>query len=306
MGLGAFFQKIKSALAKTKEAMVSPLQKIFSAFRKFDESVLAELEAVLLGADVGPEATARIIEDLRRAYKTGRLKDSRDAMQFLKQEMKSLLKQDGAKIRWAPQPPTVLLVVGVNGSGKTTSIAKLCRMLAVEKKKVILAAADTFRAAAVDQLSIWAERTGVEIVKHRPGADPSAVCWDAAEAAVARKADVLIVDTAGRLQTKENLMSELDKIRRTLAKKIPGAPHETLLVLDAATGQNALSQAEHFSGVAQVSGIFLSKLDGTAKGGAIFAIRGKFNVPVKFVGLGETLEDIAPFDPDEFVDGLFE
>jgi fused signal recognition particle receptor len=220
--------------------------------------------------------------------------------------MKTLLKQASNEIRWAATPPTVILVTGVNGVGKTTSIAKLCKLFRDQGKKVILGAADTFRAGAVNQLTIWAERTGAEIVKHQEGADPAAVCFDAAEAALARKADVLIIDTAGRLQTKEHLMKELDKIRRTLEKKIPSAPHETLLVLDSTTGQNALSQAEHFSAVSSLTGIFLAKLDGTAKGGVVFAIKNKFNVPVKFVGLGEKVEDIAPFNPDEFVEGLFE
>lgn len=306
MVFGGFFNKLKSALAKTKSVIASPIKKIFSVFRAMDESVLAELEEVLLGADVGVEATTRIIDDLRKAYKAGKFKESQDALAFLKQEMKTLLRQSSSEIRWQASPPTVILVTGVNGVGKTTSIAKLCKLFRDQGKKVILGAADTFRAGAVNQLAIWAERAGAEIIRHQEGADPAAVCWDAAEAAVARQADVLIIDTAGRLQTKEHLMKELDKIRRTLEKKIPGAPHETLLVLDATTGQNALSQAAHFTAVSTLTGIFLAKLDGTAKGGVVFAIRRQFSVPVKFVGLGEQMEDVAPFNPDEFVDGLFE
>jgi fused signal recognition particle receptor len=306
MGLGGFFGKLKSALTKTKEVLVAPLQKVLSVFRKMDETVLAELEEALLGADVGFEATTRIVQDLRKAYKQGRLKESRDAVEFLKSEMKMLLKQDSAQVRWQPSGPTVILVAGVNGVGKTTSIGKLCKLFGSQGKKVIVAAADTFRAAAENQISVWAERGGAEVVRHQAGADPAAVCFDAAEAAVARGCDVLIIDTAGRQVTKENLMAELGKIRRVLEKKIPGAPHETLLVLDATTGQNALSQAAHFTEVSTLTGIFLAKLDGTAKGGVVFAIRNRFSVPVKFVGLGEQVDDIAVFSPEEFVDGLFE
>ena len=216
-----------------------------------------------------------------------------------------MLRSDGAGIRWAAEPPTVILVAGVNGSGKTTSIAKLAHHYTAEGRKVILAAADTFRAAAVEQLTIWADRIGVQIIKHQTGADPAAVAFDAVEAAVARKADVLLVDTAGRLHTQENLMRELEKVHRVLGKKIPGAPHECILVLDATTGQNAIQQVKMFSQAIPVSGLFLAKLDGSAKGGAIIAIREEVDVPVKFIGVGEGPEDVEPFRADEFVEALF-
>jgi fused signal recognition particle receptor len=307
MGLfGGFLEKFKQGLAKTKEVFTAPLKKIFSAFRKLDEATLAEIEEALIIADFGVDATEKIMTALRVAYKKREIETTDKVLDFLKQDLKKRLVEKGNDILWAPQPPTVLLICGVNGVGKTTSISKLASLLKKEGKKVILCASDTFRAAAVEQLSEWARRLDVEIIKHKMGADPAAVVYDATDAAIARKADVLIIDTAGRLQTKENLMKELTKIRNVAAKKIPGAPHEVLLVLDATTGQNAISQAEHFKAATSVTGIFLAKLDGTAKGGIVVAIKDKLDIPVKFVGTGETPDDVARFNAEEFVDALFE
>jgi fused signal recognition particle receptor len=305
MGLfGGFLEKFKKGLAKTKE-IFAPLKKIFSVFRKLDEATLAEIEEVLITTDFGVDATGKIMDALRLAYKKREIETTDKVLDFLKMDLKKRLTDQGNDIHWAPQPPTVILVCGVNGVGKTTSIAKIARAFTSEGKKVMLCASDTFRAAAVDQLSIWAERLGVDIVKHKMGADPAAVVFDASDAAVARKVDVLLIDTAGRLQTKENLMKELTKIRNVASKKIPGAPHEVLLVLDATTGQNAISQAEHFKAATSVTGIFLAKLDGTAKGGIVVAIKDKLGIPVKFVGTGETPDDVARFNADEFVEALF-
>jgi fused signal recognition particle receptor len=306
MGLfGGFLEKFKQGLAKTKEVFTAPLKKIFSAFRKLDEATLAEIEEALITADFGVDATGKIMDSLRAAYKKREIETTDRVLDFLKKDLKKRLTEKGNDVLWAPQPPTVILVCGVNGVGKTTSISKLANQLKKDGKKVILCASDTFRAAAVEQLSEWARRLDVEIIKHKMGADPAAVVFDATDAALARKADALIIDTAGRLQTKENLMKELTKIRNVAAKKIPGAPHEVLLVLDATTGQNAISQAEHFKAATNVSGLFLAKLDGTAKGGIVVAIKDKLDIPVKFVGTGETPDDVARFNADEFVEALF-
>ena len=306
MGLfGGFLEKFKQGLKRTKEVFTAPLKKIFSAFRKLDEATLSEIEEALLTADFGVEATSKIMDALRTAYKKREIETTDKVLDWLKRDLKKRLTEKGNDVLWAPSPPTVILVAGVNGVGKTTSIAKLARFFANDGKKVILCASDTFRAAAVDQLKIWAERLGVDIVSHGMGADPAAVVFDASSAAIARKADVLLIDTAGRLQTKENLMAELAKIRKVAEKRIPGAPHEVLLVLDATTGQNAISQAKHFKAVTNVSGLFLSKLDGTAKGGIVVAIKDQLDIPVKFVGTGETPDDVARFNADEFVEALF-
>ena len=306
MGLfSGFLDKFKQGLRKTKEVFTAPLKKIFSAFRKLDEATLNEIEEALLTADFGVEATAKIMGALRAAYKKREIETTDKVLDWLKKDLKRRLTEKGNDVLWAPAPPTVILVAGVNGVGKTTSIAKLARYFTNDKKKVILCASDTFRAAAVEQLTIWAERLGVDIVSHGMNADPAAVVFDATAAAIARKADVLLIDTAGRLQTKENLMAELTKIRKVAERKIPGAPHEVLLVLDATTGQNAISQATHFKAATQVSGLFLSKLDGTAKGGIVVAIKDQLDIPVKFVGTGETPDDVARFNADEFVEALF-
>lgn len=306
MGLfGGLFETFKKGLQKTKEVFAGPLRRIFSAFRSLDEATLAEIEEALITADFGVEATQKIMDALRAAYQRGEIKTTDKVLDFLKGDLKRRLTDKGNDLRWAPQPPTVVLVCGVNGAGKTTSIAKLAHLLRRQDKKVLLCASDTFRAAAVDQLAVWADRLGVDLVRHQMGADPAAVVYDAADAALARRVDVLIIDTAGRLQTKENLMKELSKIRSVAARKIPGAPHEVLLVLDATTGQNAISQAEHFKAATEVTGLFLAKLDGTAKGGIVVAIKDKLDIPVKFVGTGETPEDVARFDAEAFVEALF-
>jgi len=307
MGLfGNLVDKFKRGLQKTKAVLLAPIRKLAEVFRNVSPEDIDAIEEALIGADVGVEATQKITEKIRVAYKKGEIKTTDQIIPFLKTDLKQRLVERGNALHQSPTPPTVILVCGVNGTGKTTSIAKLAKLLSDEGKRVVLCASDTFRAAAVEQLTIWAERLGVDIVKHQMGADPAAVVYDAADAAVARKADYLIIDTAGRLQTKENLMKELTKIRNVAAKKISGAPHEVLLVLDATTGQNAISQAQHFSAATNVTGLFLAKLDGTAKGGIVIAIKDKLHLPVKFVGLGETPEDVARFDAEEFVEALFD
>jgi len=299
-------EKLRSGLTKTRQKFSSSFRALLTVGRKIDEDLLEELEATLIGADVGVKTTSRIINDLRQAYKEKRIERAEQILEFLKNEMKSYWPPADRSLHLAESGPSVILVAGVNGTGKTTSVAKLGWLLRASGKKVILAAADTFRAAAVKQLTIWSERTGVEIIKHQTGADPGAVVFDACDAALARKADILLVDTAGRLHTQEHLMRELGKIRKVVERKIPGAPHEVLLVLDATTGQNAISQAQTFTEAIQVTGLILAKLDGTAKGGIVVAIRDQVNLPVKFVGIGEKPEDIEPFDPETFVEALFE
>jgi len=252
------------------------------------------------------ETTERLITELREAYRSRKISKSEEVIPFLKEQIKGYWPPEDRQLHTAESGPTVILVAGVNGTGKTTSIAKLGYIFHRNGKKVIVAACDTFRAAAVEQLTIWAERIGVQIVKHQAGSDPAAVAFDACEAALARGTDILILDTAGRLHTKKDLMLQLTKIRDVVTKKIPGAPHEVLLVLDATTGQNAISQAQLFTEAINVSGIFLAKLDGTARGGIVIAIKEKLDIPVKFVGLGEKPEDIAEFDPANFVEALFE
>lgn len=302
MGL---FDKFKKGLAKTRDKIASGFRSILPFGKKIDEAVLTELEDTMLVSDIGPTATGELIESVRKAWKQGKITETQHIIEHLKTVIVEKWPESDRSLTYAPQGPTVVLVAGINGSGKTTSIAKLAKLLSSEGKKVIVAAADTYRAAAVEQLTVWAERIGVQIVKHQQGADPGAVAYDACEAALARNADVLIVDTAGRLHTQDNLMRELAKIQKVVQKKIEGAPHEVLLVLDATIGQNAVLQASHFSEHVDVSGIVLSKLDGSAKGGIVIGIRDKLNVPVKFVGLGETENDLERFDPQTYVDALF-
>jgi fused signal recognition particle receptor len=298
------FKRLKAGLGKTAKRFAGRLKDIVTG-RKVDDDLFDEIEEILITSDVGPQATMKIVDRLRSAWDDREIQDGDEVVPFLKNLLKEMLRADGSEIRWAPEPPTVILVAGVNGSGKTTSIAKLANVYVKEGKKVVLAAADTFRAAAVEQLTIWSERLGVEIVKHQIGADPAAVAFDAVQAAVARKADVLLVDTAGRLHTQEHLMRELEKVSRVLGKKIEGAPHECILVLDGTTGQNAIQQVKYFRKVLPLSGLFVAKLDGTAKGGAVIAIRDEVDIPVKFIGVGETPEDVEPFDADQFVEALF-
>ncbi|MDF1703036.1 MAG: signal recognition particle-docking protein FtsY [Planctomycetota bacterium] len=301
MGL---FDKLKSGLAKTRDKLGGGLKAVLTLGRAVDETLLEELEETLLLSDVGPGTTSDLIDAVRGAG--GKLKTAEDVQAFLQEQIRERLAMGGTAVPRAAEGPTVVLVCGVNGAGKTTSIGKLTKYLRNQGHSVVLGAGDTFRAAAVEQLTIWSERNGVDIVKQATGADPAAVAFDACEAGAARNADYVIIDTAGRLHTQANLMQELGKIRRVVGKAVPGAPHEVLLVLDATTGQNAVRQAELFNETADVTGLFVSKLDGTAKGGAILAIRDAIGVPVKFIGVGEQIDDIEAFDPDAFASALFE
>ncbi|KAF0244055.1 MAG: fused signal recognition particle, partial [Planctomycetota bacterium] len=307
MGLfGKAFEKIKAGLAKTKRVLTTPIQDLFVLTRKLDEAFIDELEETLITADIGVATATRIIEDLKFKYKHKEIMEVPQVHAYLKSSLLKQLQSIPRDVRYAASGPTVILVAGVNGTGKTTSIAKLAHWFHAEGKKVILGACDTFRAAAIEQLTIWSGRLGVEIVKHQMNADPAAVAFDAVEAAIARKADVLLIDTAGRLHTKQNLMTELGKIKRVIQKKLPEAPHETWLVLDATTGQNAVNQAKAFNEVLQVTGLVLAKLDGTAKGGVVIAIEEQLKLPVKFVGVGEQIEDVEIFEPEAFVNALLE
>ncbi len=302
-----FFDKIRSGLKKTRDILFMDVKDVFRIGRRVDEALLAELEERLILADVGPRLAAEVVEEIRVRFKKKEIEKAEDILAFLKNMLSEGLAPDEAS-RIAKNPdggPTLVLMVGVNGTGKTTTTAKLARYLKDRGDKVILAAADTFRAAAGEQLDIWAGRVGVDIVRHADGADPAAVVFDACEAALARKADYVLVDTAGRIHTKANLMQQLEKIHRVAAKKIPGAPHEVLLVLDATTGQNALSQAKVFTEGVGVTGLVLTKLDGTAKGGVVIAINRQIKLPIKFIGVGEKELDFAPFSAKEFCDALF-
>lgn len=295
------YQKIKSALSKTRSLLGSKIQALFA--KPWDEATFEELEQILYEADLGSAAASDFVQEIRKF-----LHKKPDATR--EEILKAFQAHALALLHTAPpipyKQPHVILIVGVNGSGKTTSIAKLAHVLQKEGKKVLLAAGDTFRAAAIDQLSLWAEKLGCEIVKSKPGSDPAAVAFDALTAAKARGVDVVLLDTAGRLQNKKELMQELEKIRRTCSKVIPDAPHETLLVLDATTGQNALDQAATFHACTPLSGILLAKLDGSAKGGIILSIYKQLGIPVRWVGVGEKIEDLLPFDPESYVQALFE
>ncbi len=296
------FGKLLSALKKTRDVLTAGLSRLFSG-RKLDEAFLEDLEEVLYNSDLGPVGT-RIVEDLKVSYKKREVKDIAEVPPFLRRKLVAMLEGCEAPLVRAPQAPTVILVVGVNGAGKTTSIAKLARHLQLQGKSVLLGAGDTFRAAAVEQLTMWALRMNIPIIKQGTGADPAAVAFDAVAAAIARKVDYLILDTAGRLHTQKNLMTELEKIVRVVKKNLPDAPHETLLVLDGTTGQNAIRQASEFAKSAPITGLILAKMDGTAKGGAVFGIRDVLPVPVKFLGVGEGLEDLEPFRVESYVDAI--
>src|SRR5690349_21998967 len=298
--------KLKGALKKTAEVLNTDVRTLFVPGRQIDDAFLAEMEEEFIRADMGVANVERMVAAVRDRWRLGRIKNAADAEAVVREQLSGGWPAGSRELKMAESGPTVILVAGINGAGKTTSIAKLAWLLKNElKKKVMVCASDTFRAAAVDQLTIWADRIGVEIVKHKMGADPAAVAYDACEAAKARNVDVLIVDTAGRLHTQDHLMRELTKIRDVVAKRIEGAPHEVMLVLDATTGQNAVAQAKNFGQAINVTGIMLAKLDGTAKGGVVLAIKEQLNIPVKFVGLGETPEDIETFDPTRFVEALF-
>ncbi len=298
-----FFDRLKEGLAKTREKFTDKLDEILYGSRKVDDELLDELEETLITSDVGPATTEKLMNGLRKGVRKSEIQTSDDVKKFLSESIRKIL-TDEEGLYISVDPPLVILMIGVNGAGKTTTIGKLSAYYKSLGKKVVVAAADTFRAGAIDQLDVWAKRTGAEIVKRDEGSNPSSVALNAARFATANNFDVLIVDTAGRLQTKTNLMEELKKINRIIGKGIPGAPHETLLVLDATTGQNALRQAEMFAKTAEITGIVLTKLDGTAKGGMIIGIKEELNIPVKWVGVGEGLDDLRPFNAKEFADAL--
>lgn len=300
-----FFDKLKAGLQKTRNAVSEQVNNVFKVFVKVDEELFESLEEALIMADLGVETSTYIIEELRDRVKTKRITDGNDVKDELKVVISEILSECDSTMNLSTTP-AVILVIGVNGVGKTTSIGKIAAQYKAQGKKVMLAAADTFRAAAIDQLDIWAERVGCEIIKHQENSDPAAVVYDACNAAKARGVDVLICDTAGRLHNKKNLMAELEKINRTIDKTLPGAARETLLVLDATTGQNAVSQATLFSETADITGIVLTKLDGTAKGGIVIAISKEQHIPVKFIGVGEGIDDLQEFNPADFAKALFE
>ncbi|MBQ4135613.1 MAG: signal recognition particle-docking protein FtsY [Clostridia bacterium] len=298
-----FLDKLKSGLSKTKNAIFGQIDNVLKAFVKVDEELLEELEELLITSDVGVNATEEIIDRLREQIKDGRLKEKEQVVGALKEILTDMI-GEGGELELS-STPSIILVIGVNGAGKTTSIGKISNRLIKKGKRVVVAAADTFRAAAIDQLSVWCERSGAEIVKQNEGSDPAAVVYDAINYAKKRKADVLIIDTAGRLHNKTNLMNELAKINRVIDKECPEASRENLLVLDATTGQNAILQAKEFRQAANITGLVLNKLDGTAKGGIVISIKNELNIPVKFIGVGEKIDDMQEFNSEEFVEALF-
>ncbi len=302
----SFFDRMKQAVTRTRETFTESIASVVALTREVDESTIADLEPVLLASDIGTATTAIVLENLRqRAYRTG-ISGGAELKQLLKQELKQILDGVARPVQHPAAPPEVIMMVGVNGTGKTTTSGKLAALYTSQGHSTLLCAADTFRAAAIEQLEVWSQRSGVDIIKTRQGGDPSAALYDACTAAKARGIHTLIVDTAGRLHTKTDLMKELDKMRRTAEKLVPGAPHQTLLVMDATTGQNGLTQARLFTEAARVTGIVLTKLDGTAKGGIVLAIATELKLPVVYAGVGEKMEDILPFDSSSFIDSLLE
>ncbi len=299
----SFWGRLKAGLSKTRNALFAPVDSLLKSFTKVDEDLLEELEEILISADVGMNATETVLDELRARIKDGRLKEKEQVMDALREIMTDMIGESQPLV--LNTTPSVILVIGVNGAGKTTSIGKISKRLKLQGKRVVVAAADTFRAAAIDQLAVWCDRAGVDMVKQSEGSDPAAVVFDAIAVAKKREADVLIIDTAGRLQNKKNLMNELAKIDRVIDRELPGAARETLLVLDATTGQNAVSQAKEFSQTAHITGITLNKLDGTAKGGIVIAIKQELGIPVKFIGVGEKIDDMQEFDANDFVKALF-
>ena len=299
-----FFERLKDGLQKTRKNFTERIEVLVGMSAEIDDDFLDELEMILLSADVGAKTTEKLIEAVRQAARKKEIKGTEDVVPFLKKYLTQMLTEEGQRTRISGTP-TVILVIGVNGVGKTTTIGKLANYFHLLNYKVMIAAADTFRAAASEQLEIWGKRAGCDVIKHAEGADPAAVVFDAMKAAIARKADILFIDTAGRLHNKANLMNELEKIHRVIKREIPEAPHETFLVLDATTGQNAITQAKVFTETANVTGVVLTKLDGTAKGGVVIAIREELGLPVKWIGVGEGIMDFRPFEPEKFVDALF-
>ncbi|MDH4099241.1 MAG: signal recognition particle-docking protein FtsY [Nitrospirota bacterium] len=300
------FSKIREGLTKSRNFLADKLGAVLAIGRKVDEELMEELEELLIGADFGMSTTMLLMEKLRYRCKRENVQDAEVVKKILREEISALLRPGEHRLTIAPTAPTVYLFLGVNGVGKTTTIGKLAKRYKDSGKNVLLAAGDTFRAAAIEQLETWGERAGVQVIRHQHGADPSAVVFDAITAAKARGVDILLIDTAGRLHNKEHLMEELRKIRRVAGRELEGCPHETLLVLDAVTGQNGLAQAKTFHEVAGLTGIVLTKLDGSAKGGIVVAIANDLKLPIKLVGVGEKVEDLLDFDPAEFAQGLFD
>ncbi|OPX89933.1 signal recognition particle-docking protein FtsY [Pelotomaculum sp. PtaB.Bin117] len=300
-----FFNRLKESLTKTRQGFVEKIDNLVHRHKAINEDLFEELEELLIQADVGVNTALELVEGVRRAAKERRLEDAGQINEILKEQISGMLDKGTSSINYRAGSTTVIVVVGVNGVGKTTTIGKLAYLCKSEGKKVIMGAADTFRAAAIDQLEVWGNRAGVELIKHQEGADPAAVAFDSLQAAKARRADVLIIDTAGRLHTKSNLMEELKKINRVLDREMPGVPDEVMLVLDATTGQNAVNQAKQFSEAVGITGIALTKLDGSARGGVVIAICQELNIPVKLIGIGEDIEDLRPFDAGEFAEALF-
>jgi fused signal recognition particle receptor len=298
-------EKLKSGVQKTRDGFVSRIEDVISGRKQIDADLLDELEYTLISADIGVTTTNEILERIRERVDRKLVGDAAELRGLIREYLLEVLQANDRPLAYVDQPPAVIMVVGVNGAGKTTTIGKLAAHLKADGHSVLLCAADTFRAAAVEQLEVWGERTQTQVIRQKTGADPSAVMFDALQAAKSRQIDYLIVDTAGRLQTKTNLMAELDKMRRTAARIIPDAPHEVLLVLDATTGQNGLEQARKFTETSGVTGIVLTKLDGTAKGGVVVAIARELALPIRFVGVGEKVDDLLPFDPEKFIDSLF-
>jgi fused signal recognition particle receptor len=302
----SLLERLKSGVEKTRAGLVSRLEDALAGKKEIDADLLDELESTLISADIGVRTTNEILERIRQQVDRKLVGDAAELRGLIRQHLLEILQSTERPVPHVDEPPAVVMVVGVNGAGKTTSIGKLAGRYKAEGRAVLLCAADTFRAAAIEQLEIWGERTATEVIRQQPGADPSAVLFDALQAARARRTDYVIVDTAGRLQTKTNLMAELEKMRRTAGRVIPGAPHEVLLVLDATTGQNGLEQARRFTETSGVTGIILAKLDGTAKGGVVVAIARELNLPIRYVGIGEKTDDLLPFDPEKFIASLFE
>jgi len=298
--------RLKTGIQKTRSGLVDRIEDVLAGKKEIDADLLEELEYTLITADLGVRTVEDILERIRQRVDRRTAADAGEVRNLIREQLLEVLRASETPIRVVSNPPAVVMVVGVNGAGKTTTIGKLANRFLGEGRKVLLCAADTFRAAAIEQLEVWAQRAGVEMIRQKTGADPSAVVFDSLQAAKARGVDYVIIDTAGRLHTKENLMAELEKMRRTCQRVVPGSPHEVWLVLDATTGQNGLEQARKFTETAGVTGIILTKLDGTAKGGVVVAIARELNLPIRFIGVGEKLDDLLPFEPDKFVASLFD
>lgn len=301
-----FLEKLKAGISKTRAGLVDRVEDLIAGRKEIDADLLEELEYTLITADIGVKTTTEILERIRQRVDRKMLGDAAELKGLIREHLLEVLQATERPLAQVSDPPAVLMVVGVNGAGKTTTIGKLAQRFKSEGRSVLMCAADTFRAAAIEQLEVWGERTGTDVIRQKPGSDPSAVVFDALQAAKARKIDYVIVDTAGRLHTKENLMAELEKMKRTALRVIPQAPHEVWLVLDATTGQNGLEQARKFTETSGVTGIILTKLDGTAKGGVVVAIARELNLPIRFIGVGEKAEDLLPFEPEDFITSLFE